>query len=254
MEFGFFRGLPKKLFWLDLFGQLAFLVDIILQFFLVYRDTQTYKMVNKRAPIALRYLKSSFVIDLLACMPWDIIYKACGNKEEVRYLLWIRLSRVRKVTNFFQKMEKDIRINYLFTRIVKLIAVELYCTHTGACIFYYLATTLPAEQEGYTWIGSLKLGDYSYSHFRQIDLWTRYMTSLYFAIVTMATVEMAQVLVVACDAAEAEALLHRLWSVAYFRWFGGDNRGSLGDGGGCGCVVDVDYSVNWVVRGAGCAC
>ncbi|PSS21449.1 Potassium channel SKOR like, partial [Actinidia chinensis var. chinensis] len=188
MEFGFFRGLPKKLFWLDLFGQLAFLVDIILQFFLVYRDTQTYKMVNKRAPIALRYLKSSFVIDLLACMPWDIIYKACGNKEEVRYLLWIRLSRVRKVTNFFQKMEKDIRINYLFTRIVKLIAVELYCTHTGACIFYYLATTLPAEQEGYTWIGSLKLGDYSYSHFRQIDLWTRYMTSLYFAIVTMATV------------------------------------------------------------------
>ncbi|GMP32450.1 hypothetical protein CsSME_00006204 [Camellia sinensis var. sinensis] len=85
-------------------------------------------------------------------------------------------------------MEKDIRINYQFTRIVKLIAVELYCTHTAACIFYYLATTLPAEQEGYTWIGSLKMGDYSYSHFRQIDLWTRYTTSLYFAIVTMATV------------------------------------------------------------------
>ncbi|THG02035.1 hypothetical protein TEA_028615 [Camellia sinensis var. sinensis] len=116
------------------------------------------------------------------------VNQACGNKEEVRYLLWIRLSRVRKVIDFFQNMEKDIRINYQFTRIVKLIAVELYCTHTAACIFYYLATTLPAEQEGYTWIGSLKMGDYSYSHFRQIDLWTRYTTSLYFAIVTMATV------------------------------------------------------------------
>ncbi|CAK9158549.1 unnamed protein product [Ilex paraguariensis] len=32
------------------------------------------------------------------------------------------------------------------------------------------------------------MGDYSYSHFREIDLWTRYITSLYFAIVTMATV------------------------------------------------------------------
>ena len=89
---------------------------------------------------------------------------------------------------FFQKLEKDIRINYLFTRIIKLIAVEIYCTHTAACIFYYLATTLPPEKEGYTWIGSLKLGDYSYSNFRDIDIWTRYTTSMYFAIVTMATV------------------------------------------------------------------
>ncbi|XWS16634.1 hypothetical protein CRYUN_Cryun34aG0107700 [Craigia yunnanensis] len=187
MEFGFFRGLPENLFILDIVGQLAFLVDIILHFFLAYRDSRTYRMVYKPTSIAIRYLKSSFIIDLLGCMPWDIIYKACGRKEEVRYLLWIRLYRVQKVTEFFQEMEKDIRINYLFTRIIKLIFVELYCTHTAACIFYYLATTLPPEKEEYTWIGSLKLGDYSYAHFREIDLWKRYTTSMYFAIVTMAT-------------------------------------------------------------------
>ncbi|XP_021830942.1 potassium channel SKOR [Prunus avium] len=187
-EFGFFRGLEQKLFILDVVGQVAFLLDIILQFFLAYRDAQTYRMVYKRTPIALRYLKSNFIIDLLGCMPWDNIYKVCGRREEVRYLLWIRLSRVRKVTKFFQDLEKDIRINYNFTRIIKLLVVELYCTHTAACIFYYLATTLPASQEGYTWIGSLKLGDYSYSNFRDIDLWKRYTTSMYFAIVTMATV------------------------------------------------------------------
>ncbi|XP_062107641.1 potassium channel SKOR isoform X2 [Humulus lupulus] len=188
MEFGFFRGLNEDLFVLDIVGQIAFLVDIVVQFFVAYRDSQTYRMVYKRTPIALRYLKSSFVIDLLCCLPWDIIYKKSGRKEAVRYLLWIRLSRVRKVTDFFHKLEKDIRINYIVTRIIKLIAVELYCTHTAACIFYYLATTLPPSKEGYTWIGSLKLGDYSYSSFREIDLWKRYITSLYFAIVTMATV------------------------------------------------------------------
>nr|XP_023922009.1 potassium channel SKOR [Quercus suber]POE98457.1 potassium channel skor [Quercus suber] len=188
LEFGFFRGLPGNLFVVDIIGQIVFLIDILLHFFLAYRDSQTYRMIYKRTPIALRYLKSNFIIDLLSCMPWDIIYKGCGRKEGVRYLLWIRLSRVRKVTKFFQSMENDIRINYMFTRIVKLLAVELYCTHTAACIFYYLATTLPPSQEGYTWIGSLKLGDYSYSQFREIDLWKRYITSLYFAIVTMATV------------------------------------------------------------------
>ncbi|XP_043695898.1 potassium channel SKOR-like isoform X1 [Telopea speciosissima] len=145
-------------------------------------------MVYNRNRIALRYLKSSFLVDFIGCLPWDAIYRACEGKEEVRYLLWIRLSRTSRVLEFFQKLEKDIRLNYLFTRIVKLLVVELYCTHTAACIFYYLATTLPPTQEGYTWIGSLKLGDYSYSNFREIDLSKRYWTSLYYAIVTMATV------------------------------------------------------------------
>lgn len=124
---------------------------------------------------------------ILRSIYWLTI-QASGSKEIVRYLLWIRLTRACRVTDFFQKLEKDIRINYLFTRIVKLLVVELYCTHTAACIFYYLATTLPESMEGYTWIGSLQMGGYKYSHFREIDLWRRYITSLYFAIVTMVTV------------------------------------------------------------------
>ncbi|VAI84824.1 potassium channel KOR1 [Triticum aestivum] len=187
-EFGFFRGLPDKLFVLDIVGQIAFLIDIVLKFFVAYRDPDTYRIVRNPTSIALRYCKSSFIFDLLGCFPWDIIYKACGSKEEVRYLLWIRLTRALKVTEFFRDLEKDIRVNYLFTRIVKLIVVEIYCTHTAACIFYYLATTLPESMEGNTWIGSLKLGEYSYDHFRELDLIKLYTTSLYFAIVTMATV------------------------------------------------------------------
>lgn len=137
---------------------------------------------------ACRYGKGSFLVDLLGCVPWDTIYKASGRREAMRYMIWIRLHRARKLLQFFKRMEKDVRINYLFTRIVKFITVELYCTHTAACLFYYLATTLPPAEEGYTWIGSLTMGNYKYINFREIDFWTRYITSLYFAIVTMATV------------------------------------------------------------------
>nr|WDS62668.1 potassium channel KOR2 [Piper nigrum] len=187
VEFGFFRGLPEHLRSLESV-QVVFLADVILQFFVAYRDLHTYKMVHDRRSIALRYAKSSFVLDLLSCVPWDTMYKATGRYEAIRCLVWIRLYRARKVSEFFQRMEKNIRINYLFTRIVKLITVELYCTHTAACIFYYLATTIPPAKEGYTWIGSLTMGDYKYINFREIDFWRRYITSLYFAIVTMATV------------------------------------------------------------------
>ncbi|XP_068648573.1 potassium channel KOR2-like [Aristolochia californica] len=187
VEFGFFRGLPRHLQNLESV-QFVFFADVILQFFVAYRDLHSYKMVYDRKRIAMRYAKSSFVLDLLGCFPWDFIYTVTGRSEAIRCLIWVRLYRARKVKEFFKRLEKDIRINYLFTRIVKLITVELYCTHTAACIFYYLATTIAPAREGYTWIGSLQLGDYKYINFREIDFWKRYITSLYFAIVTMATV------------------------------------------------------------------
>ncbi|XP_022726072.1 potassium channel SKOR-like isoform X2 [Durio zibethinus] len=188
LEFGFFRGLPQNLFLLDIAGQVAFLFDIVVRFFLAYRDPHSYRMVCDRKLIALRYLKSRFTVDFLGCLPWDAIYKVCERNEPIRYMLWIRLSRALRVTEFFEKLEKDIRINYLFIRIVKLLVVEYYCTHAAGCIFYYLATTVPPSKEGYTWIGSLQMGEYHYSNFREIDFWKRYIVSLYFAIVTMVTV------------------------------------------------------------------
>lgn len=75
LEFGFFRGLPKNLFFLDVAGQTAFLIDIVVRFFVAYRDPDTYRVVYSPAAIALRYCKSSFVFDLLGCLPWDAIYK-----------------------------------------------------------------------------------------------------------------------------------------------------------------------------------
>ncbi|VAH48169.1 unnamed protein product [Triticum turgidum subsp. durum] len=185
--FCFFRGIPEHLLDLECV-QLIFLADVAVHFFLAYRDPHTHRVVYDQQRIALRYIKGSFALDMLGCFPWDAVYKFTGRMEVVRYLVWLRLYRARKIQGFFKKMEKDIRISYLFTRIAKLATVELYCTHTAACVFYYLATTLPPAREGGTWIGSLTMGDQSYINFRKVDLLTRYITSLYLAIVTMATV------------------------------------------------------------------
>ncbi|CAM6105245.1 unnamed protein product [Calypogeia fissa] len=188
LEFGFFRGLPRALWILDLSIQCIFVADILVKFMTAYKDPGTYRLVTDHRSIALRYLKSDLIIEVLAVLPWDTIYKAAGHKEEVRYLVWTRLYRIAKVNSFFDKLEKDIRFNYFAARIGKLLAVELYSTHTAACIYYYLATTVKARKESYTWIGSLTLGSFAYTDFRAIDLGKRYITSLYWAIITMATV------------------------------------------------------------------
>lgn len=61
LEFGFFRGLPENLFLLDIAGQLAFLIDIVVLFFVAYRDAHSYCMVYDRKLIAVRSVNSIFV-------------------------------------------------------------------------------------------------------------------------------------------------------------------------------------------------
>lgn len=56
LEFGFFRGLPKNLVFLDIAGQIAFLFDIVVHFLLAYRDSNTYRIVSNPSSIALRYV------------------------------------------------------------------------------------------------------------------------------------------------------------------------------------------------------
>ncbi|KAL3653757.1 hypothetical protein CASFOL_003438 [Castilleja foliolosa] len=188
LEFGFFRRLPKILFLVNSVGQGAFVVDIVLQFCVSYKDSQSYKMVYDRRLISFRYLRSYFALDVLSCIPWYIISKVVGRKEEVRWLILIRLTRARRVFTCFQELEKEIRVSYLFIRIMRLAVVLLYCTHTVACVMYYLATTLPLAEERNTWLGSLQLGNSSYVNFRDISMVKRYTTSLYFTIITMTTV------------------------------------------------------------------
>jgi len=54
LEFGFFEGLPRHMEVLDCI-QLVFFADVIIQFFVAYRDDHTYKMVYDRKSIALRW-------------------------------------------------------------------------------------------------------------------------------------------------------------------------------------------------------
>jgi hypothetical protein len=54
LEFGFFRGLPENLFLLEIVGQFAFLIEIVVRFFVAYRDTHSYRMVYDHNLIAVR--------------------------------------------------------------------------------------------------------------------------------------------------------------------------------------------------------
>jgi hypothetical protein len=80
------------------------------------------------------------------------------------------------------RMEKDVRFSYFWVRCVKLFLVTIFVCHCAACFYYLLAVTYPESKSSETWLGSI-LPD-----FRQENLWTLYITSIYWSITTLTTV------------------------------------------------------------------
>ncbi|GJN27494.1 hypothetical protein PR202_gb15523 [Eleusine coracana subsp. coracana] len=147
-EFGFFRGLPEHMLDLECV-QLVFLADVAAHFLLAYRDAHTYRMVYDKQKIALR----------VRLWPEQISKAASLSTSSVASL------GITSTSSF---------------------TVELYYTHTAACVFYYLATTLPAgSRERHLDREPRAMETPGTSNFREVDLLTRYVTSLYHAVVTL---------------------------------------------------------------------
>lgn len=65
-----------------------FLVDIILTFFSTYLDEQHHQEIKDHKTIAIRYLKSWFVLDILSVFPIDYIIST-GKINHVARILKI---------------------------------------------------------------------------------------------------------------------------------------------------------------------
>jgi len=53
---------------------LFFLVDIIFNFFFAFHDND-YEMIDSKKKIARTYLKGWFIVDILAIIPFDKIFR-----------------------------------------------------------------------------------------------------------------------------------------------------------------------------------
>ncbi|CAD5186642.1 unnamed protein product [Musa acuminata subsp. malaccensis] len=181
-ELAFLRYLPPKLFWVENILNSFFAIDIILTFFVAYLDRKSYLLIDDPKRIAARYLSSWFIFDILSTAPFQaisLLFEGSGNDLGFKILNMLRLWRLRRVSSLFSRLEKDIRFNYFWTRCTKLILVTLFAVHSAACFNYLIADRYPNPRR--TWIGAV------ISNFRSENLWTRYVTAMYWSITTLTT-------------------------------------------------------------------
>ncbi|RWR73840.1 potassium channel KAT3 [Cinnamomum micranthum f. kanehirae] len=154
-------------------------------FFVAYLDKSTYLLVDDHKKIAIRYVSRLwFTMDVASTVPFQSIYRIfTGKKHEgdvFGFLNFLRLWRLRRVSNLFARLEKDTRFSYFWTRYCKLICVTLFAVHSAGCFYFWMATNYRIKKN--TWIGS------QIDNFEDRSIWLGYTYAMYWSITTLTTV------------------------------------------------------------------
>ncbi|CAK7353566.1 unnamed protein product [Dovyalis caffra] len=157
-----------------------FAIDIILTFFVAYLDKNSYLLVDERRKIAYKYAKSGLFFDVISTIPSELVREILPDKlQSYGYFSMLRLWRLRRVSHFFARLEKDRNYSYFLVRCVKLICVTLFVVHMAGCFLYHFAAKYKVPSK--TWIGSV------WEDFHTQSLWNRYVIALYWSTTTLTT-------------------------------------------------------------------
>ncbi|CAF3405698.1 unnamed protein product [Rotaria sp. Silwood1] len=139
----------------DSIVDVIFFIDIILNFHTTYVHTKSGEVISDPKRIRKTYLKSWFVIDLLACLPYDV-FNAFQEAEErygsifsaLKVLRLLRLGRVfRKLDNYLE---------YGAAVLLLLICVFVLVAHWFACVWYTIGFREgrggPGKRMEYSWL------------------------------------------------------------------------------------------------------
>lgn len=157
----------------DCFTDLIFFFDVGVQFRTGYLEQGLMVYNNKK--LAGHYLKSrSFILDLLALLPLDLLQFNLGSNPMLRFP---RFLKVYRLYNYYYMVESRTVYPNLW-RVLNLIHILLILAHWFGC-FYYLLSQVEGFQGD--WVYPYRPGDYA-------TLTRKYLGSLYWATLTLTTI------------------------------------------------------------------
>ncbi|XP_028982557.1 potassium/sodium hyperpolarization-activated cyclic nucleotide-gated channel 1 isoform X2 [Diachasma alloeum] len=157
----------------DGFTDLIFFLDVGVQFRTGYLEQGLMVYNNKK--LAGHYLKSkSFILDLLALLPLDLLQVNLGSNPMLRFP---RFLKVYRVYNYYYMVESRTVYPNLW-RVLNLIHILLILAHWFGCFYYLLS-----EAEGFQgdWVYPYRPGEYA-------TLARKYLGSLYWSTLTLTTI------------------------------------------------------------------
>lgn len=173
---------------------LAFAIDIVLHFFTGVQ-LQNDEILYELKTIASTYLRGWFFLDLLSTIPIDSISKWSGHSStnsqallaaklvrSLKITRLFKLAHIRKLSAMFQNLEDAVYTNQSILSMIKIGLLMFSVSHLVACIWTFCAT-IPSDSAK-TWVAEFHYNDVK----RENPVTLQYLASVYWAIVTMATI------------------------------------------------------------------
>ncbi|KAG6590927.1 putative potassium/sodium hyperpolarization-activated cyclic nucleotide-gated channel [Phytophthora cinnamomi] len=160
----------------DTFLDVFFLVDIILTFNTAIEKDGSIRY-NRRL-VAERYLRSWFVIDLIAALPYGYIFTENGNysarlRKSIKLLRLIRLLRLLRISRILRRIQNAVFIRSTLSSLMKYCLMVVFINHWFSCTFHAIGTS----DIEHSWIEAAGLEDAS--------IWDRYVAALYVSVQTL---------------------------------------------------------------------
>eukprot|EP00892_Ulva_mutabilis_P003879 jgi/Ulvmu1/1863/UM012_0019.1 len=169
----------------------SFWMDIMFNFRTAYMEPSVHvddALITSYTRITLRYLRGFFLLDFISTVPWDLVNESMGLAQLFKISKvgkLVRVMRMLKITKMLRVFKApkalkqlELRLGRVLTRVLWLVCSVVFILHIFACIFHFSALVSNSET---TWVDSSGIVDAS----NIIDL---YVTSMYWAMSTMATV------------------------------------------------------------------
>ena len=199
------------MFVIDRFVDVFFMLDIIFNFFTGF--TTAGKVIMEPKNIVISYLRSWFLLDLVASIPFDLIFlepegertaqtssSATGKNQNqqaayrstkfVRIMKLIRLLklfRMLRLNRILNRLERKMSIKYGLWQVIKFTFAVMCLAHWQACAWYLMHVLQDKGHSGSTWVELLAYNQNS----APLDMqprWTQYVTCIYWSVTTMTTI------------------------------------------------------------------
>ncbi|KAK3696477.1 hypothetical protein QZH41_011803, partial [Actinostola sp. cb2023] len=163
-----------------------FVIDILLNFRTTYVE-EGEVLVTKPIKIAIYYMKSYFVVDLVAAIPWELLIDA-DLKENTTLFSLLKTARLLRLFRAARKLDRN--YEYMTSLLFLMLMFFMLVAHWMACAWYAIGFT--ENKATVSWL--YKLAEENNQPFNQSNprqgplLTSRYLTSLYYVMTLCTTV------------------------------------------------------------------
>jgi hypothetical protein len=183
------------IFVIDRLVDVFFVLDICFNFFTGFAVTGKVVMDPRR--IVYTYVKSWFLLDVVASVPFDVIAaQYAGNQAAFRSTKFVRIMKLVRLVKLFRmlrinrilsRLERKMSIKYGLWQVIKFVCVVLCLAHWQACSWYLMHILENKGDGGATWVELLARNTET-SPLDELGRWAQYVACIYWAITTMTTI------------------------------------------------------------------